>query len=255
MIDSARADREKAAYDEGSFRATRTRRHSVYRYMYGSPNSLRAKATWQGLVRDASSGRRVLEVGCGEGWDCRKFVEWGAAEVHGIDLSTKMLSVAKQHEQSNLKFFEHDLHKPWPHVYDVIVGRSILHHLEYQEIVTTLYQKNLAPGGHMVFVEPLGHSPVMRLYWRFGGDVHTPDERPFTRADIRWLQRQFPDFRLIPTNLTSIPAALLSWAVNADPNNALTRAADAIDVFLAQRIAWLRLHYRSAVFHIVKPAK
>ena len=253
MIDSARVEREKAAYDEGTYQATRDRRRSLYRYVYGSPNSLRAKATWQGLVRASLADKQVLEVGCGEGWDCKRFLEWGAREVHGIDLSTSMLAVAKQHEGPNLKFFEHDLHQPWPHVYDVIVGRSILHHLDYRTILTTLYERNLAPGGRMVFVEPLGHSPLMRLYWRFGGDVHTPDERPFTRSDIQWLQQRFEGFRLLPTNLLSIPASLFSWLVGLNPNNPLTRAADSADVFLAEKVAPLRLHYRSAVFDIVKP--
>jgi SAM-dependent methyltransferase len=252
-MDEARVGREKAAYDEGQFQATRAQMRSLYRYVYGSPNSLRAKARWQGLVRDSLAGKRLLEIGCGEGWDCRKFLDWGAQEVHGIDLSTSMLSVAKQYENPRLKFFEHDLHQAWPHAYDVIVGRSVLHHLDYRPILTSLYERNLAPGGHMVFVEPLGHSLLMRLYWAIGNSVHTPDERPFKRADILWLQQQFSGFKLIPTNLVSIPAAILSWLLRLDHNNPVTRSADAIDVFLAEHFERLKLHYRSAIFHIVKP--
>src|SRR5215471_15064099 len=102
-MDNDRTARDKAAYDEGDFQSLRKRIQSLYRYVYGSPNSLRAKAYWQGTVRDASKGRRVLEIGCGEGWDCRRFLEWGAAEVHGIDVSSAMLAVAKQHESAHLK--------------------------------------------------------------------------------------------------------------------------------------------------------
>ena len=106
-MDQDRASRDKAAYDEGDFTAVRRRFHSLYRYVYGSPNSLRIKAAWQGLVRDALQKKRVLEVGCGEGWDCRKFLEWGASEIHGVDVSSTMLAVAKQHEGPGLRFFAH----------------------------------------------------------------------------------------------------------------------------------------------------
>jgi SAM-dependent methyltransferase len=253
-MDNDRAARDKAAYDEGDFQSLRKRIQGLYRYVYGSPNSLRAKAYWQGTVRDALKGRRVLEIGCGEGWDCRRFLEWGAAEVHGIDVSTAMLAVAKQHESAHLKFFEHDLHQPWPYQYDVIVGRSVLHHLDYQPILTTLYDRNLAPGGQMVFVEPLGQGLLMRVYWALGRRLHTPDERPFRKADVQWMRGRFSGFKLFPMNLTSLPAAVASWVLRLGPDNVLTRLADRFDVFVADRIEPLKLHYRSAVFHISKPS-
>ena len=253
-MDPDRAAREKAAYDEGDFTAVRRRFHSLYRYVYGSPNSLRLKATWHGLVKGALQNRRVLEVGCGEGWDCRKFLEWGATEVHGIDLSSAMLAVARQHEGPRLKFFAHDLHQPWPHQYDVIVGRSVLHHLDYRVILEKLYENNLAPGGQMVFVEPLGQGLLMRVYWTLGSRFHTPDERPFTRNDIRWLRNRFASLQIVSMNYASLPAACLSWALGLSPDNAMTRWADRLDVSLAERFEGLKLHYRSAIFHITKPA-
>ena len=254
-MDPERVAREKAAYDEGDFSAARDRLRTLYRHVYRSPNSLRIKAHWQSMVREAVQGRRVLEVGCGEGWDCRRFIEWGAANVHGIDVSSAMLAAARQHEGPRLKFFEHDLHQPgpWPHTYDVIFGRSVLHHLDYRVILEKLYEQNLAAGGQMVFVEPLGEGLLMRLYWKLGSRVHTPDERPFCRDDIQWLRNRFVSFRLIPMNYASLPAAGLSWVLGMQPDNVLTRFADRLDVSLADRFERLTLHYRSAVLHIIKP--
>lgn len=40
-------------------------------------------------------GKRVLDLGCGFGHNCVGFVEKGASEVVGIDISEKMLSVAR----------------------------------------------------------------------------------------------------------------------------------------------------------------
>jgi SAM-dependent methyltransferase len=254
-MDPERAAREKAAYDEGDFSAARDRLRTLYRHVYRSPNSLRIKAHWQSMVREAVQGRRVLEVGCGEGWDCRRFLEWGAVNVHGIDVSSAMLAAARRHEGPRLKFFEHDLHQPgpWPHTYDVIFGRSVLHHLDYRVILEKLYEQNLAAGGQMVFVEPLGEGLLMRLYWKLGRRVHTPDERPFCRDDIRWLRRRFTDFKIVPMNLVSLPAALLSWLLHLPPDNPLTRLADRIDMYLANHSERIKLHYRSAVFCIAKP--
>ena len=40
-------------------------------------------------------GKRVLDLGCGFGEHCKKFVECGAEKVVGIDISEKMLEVAR----------------------------------------------------------------------------------------------------------------------------------------------------------------
>jgi len=40
-------------------------------------------------------GKRVLDLGCGFGWNCIYAVEQGAVSVTGIDISKKMLEKAK----------------------------------------------------------------------------------------------------------------------------------------------------------------
>jgi SAM-dependent methyltransferase len=41
------------------------------------------------------NGKRVLDLGCGFGEHCKRFVECGAQKVVGIDISEKMLEVAR----------------------------------------------------------------------------------------------------------------------------------------------------------------
>lgn len=41
-------------------------------------------------------GKRVLDLGCGFGEHCKLFAERGAQRVVGIDISSKMLTVARQ---------------------------------------------------------------------------------------------------------------------------------------------------------------
>ena len=40
-------------------------------------------------------GKRVLDLGCGYGWHCIYAMENGASSVVGVDISHKMLEVAK----------------------------------------------------------------------------------------------------------------------------------------------------------------
>ena len=42
------------------------------------------------------AGKQVLDLGCGYGWHCAYAAEHGAAHVTGVDLSEKMLEVARQ---------------------------------------------------------------------------------------------------------------------------------------------------------------
>ena len=40
-------------------------------------------------------GKRILDLGCGFGEHCKLFVEKGAEKVVGLDISQKMIEVAK----------------------------------------------------------------------------------------------------------------------------------------------------------------
>ena len=40
-------------------------------------------------------GKRILDIGCGAGYNCKQFIEKGAAFCLGIDISNNMLSLAK----------------------------------------------------------------------------------------------------------------------------------------------------------------
>ena len=42
------------------------------------------------------TGKTILDLGCGFGEHCKEFVSKGAEKVVGIDISTKMLEIAKE---------------------------------------------------------------------------------------------------------------------------------------------------------------
>jgi SAM-dependent methyltransferase len=254
-METTQAERERTAFSEDSeLVRARSRIGSLYSYVRRSPNSLRHYKRWYDLIESTCRGARALEIGCGQGGDCLRMARWGAVEVHGLEVAVDELAVARGYEGPTLRFFEHDLHEPWPHVYDLIIGRSVLHHLDYRRVLPRLYKDNLRPGGRMLFMEPLGDGLLMRLYWRFGTQFHTSDEAPLRRPDIDWFRREFTDFTLQPINYVSLPVSVVTWLIGLPPDNALTRLADRLDMRLAASAPGMDTSHRSALLEIRKPA-
>lgn len=81
-------------YDDPAF-------FTKYSQMTRSTQGLAGAGEWetlQSLLPDLS-GKRVLDLGCGYGWHCIYAAEHGAASVLGVDLSEKMLAVAREKTQ------------------------------------------------------------------------------------------------------------------------------------------------------------
>lgn len=109
------------------------------------------------LIPDLT-GKRVLDLGSGFGEHCRSFVEKGAAEVVGIDISEKMLAVArKENADPRIRY----LHLPMEELgslvaerggtFDVAVSSLALHYVEDFPGVVRNLARLLADGGLFVF--------------------------------------------------------------------------------------------------------
>lgn len=71
---------------------------------------------------------------------------------------------------------------------DVVAGTGVLHHVDldaaYPEIARILRR-----GGQAMFIEPLGHHPLLKLYRARTPEQRTPDEHPLVMEDFdlaRW---------------------------------------------------------------------
>jgi hypothetical protein len=104
----------------------------------------------------------------------------------------------------------------------------------------------------MVFMEPMSH-PMTIAFHRLVRSAHTPGEYPLNRSDVRWLEQTFPHCAVHPINFLSFPAGALSSFVFRSPDNALTRASDAIDRRLERRGS-LRGYARQAIIVVEKPS-
>ncbi len=100
------------------------------------------------------TGKRVLDLGCGYGEHCISFIQKGADRVVGIDISEKMLEVAKA-ENSDSKI-EYRL-MPIEDIdqitekFDVVISSLALHYVEDFKGVVKNVNGLLTPGGEFIF--------------------------------------------------------------------------------------------------------
>jgi SAM-dependent methyltransferase len=144
-------------------------------------------------------GRTILELGCGSGINSVLLARRGA-RVIAVDISRSLIEVAARRVAvhgvgDRVRFVTgsaHDLPLAAESV-DVVVGISVLHHLELDAAAREI-GRVLKPGGRAIFKEPVRASSLLRLarpvvpYRR--SDV-SPFERPLTPADLETFRRRF----------------------------------------------------------------
>jgi SAM-dependent methyltransferase len=246
---------ERAAYDEGAVFEQSDAWNQRVPHVFQAPNTERGEALFAQLMADAvRSGGRVLDAGCATGETARQTVQLGASEVLAVDLSERFLQKARQlgDGEGRIEYRLHDLHRPLDGRFDLVVGRSVLHHIDWRSFLQRTYSDNLAPGGRILFMEPMSH-PMTIAFHRLVRSAHTPGEYPLNRSDVRWLEQTFPRCEVQPINFLSFPAGVLSSYLFRSPDNSLTRATDAIDRRLERRGSF-RPYARQAIIQIDKPS-
>ncbi len=144
----------------------------------------------------------VLEIGCGSGLFTEKMAHTGAKTV-AIDLSLiDLLELGRKKENTELFFEVADAHnlKYATNSFDIVVGSSILHHLEVDKAIDEVCRV-LKPGGKMIFAEPNMLNPQIMIQKnvpfikRLMGD--SPDETAFFRWSLAAL---FAITRFLPAS-------------------------------------------------------
>jgi len=229
--DSERAERERAAYDEGRVKERSHAWMTRFEHIFDGRNTRRGEAEWESLIRQAvEGGGRVLDVGCGEGVTARLALACGATYVLGIDISERELAGAFATQiPGRLEFRVADAEQSLSDgPFDLVVGRSVLHHVDFRSFLDRIAVNNLAPGGQMLWMEPLAH-PLALAFHKLVRSAHTPDEFPLLPRDLRWIRQRFPGTRIVPINLLSFPAGVVSSMLFETADNRLMRVADVTD--------------------------
>lgn len=150
-------------------------------------------------------GRRVLDVGCGEGSTAVLMAKLGA-HVTGVDISPGSIEVCKRRArldsvESQTRFYCSPLETlELPEgSFDIIWGDAILHHVipELDRVLSQLLRW-ARPGALFIFSEPVSLTPWLRRL-RKALPIHTeatPGARPLERAELETILRHLPGLEL-----------------------------------------------------------
>ncbi len=127
-----------------------------YSHMPRSEHGLEAAGEWEALqtLLPDFAHKRMLDLGCGYGWHCIYALEHGAAAVTGVDISEKMLAVARKETGAGNVSYIHaameDVDFP-DGSFDVVLSSLALHYVaSFTDMARKIYRW-LAPGGDFVF--------------------------------------------------------------------------------------------------------
>lgn len=176
---------------------------------WGSPaGKLRAQRRAQMIIDGAGlkSGMNVLEIGCGTGMFTEMFAAVVGTKILAVDISPDLIIKARARSllQNQVEFLEKRFEDiRLQKTFDVIIGSSILHHLDMNkslEIIKSL----LKPGGKISFAEPNMLNPQVFLernlrFLKVFSYV-SPDETAFVRWKLQSLlsDRGFVDIDIKP---------------------------------------------------------
>ena len=179
--------------------------------VYRRPGSLFSKQ-WGLKQLGSLEGKKVLEIGCGEGENCALLALLGA-EVTGIDISPKSIQNAELRCKINgvsdrVDFICSPIEtSKVGEKYDIITITAFLHHiLDDLNFCMDRVTQLLKPEGMLLIEEPTCPLPFVR---RIRGlipiapDAATPDERPLNRSEIELVKSYFSKVTVKEFGLTS----------------------------------------------------
>lgn len=157
-------------------------------------------------------GGKVLEIGCGVGWESIAWAENGM-DIHSIDLSPAALDLAKKNfEHNNLKGdlrLANAEELPFEdNSFDIVTSLGVLHQTESTERAVSQVHRVLKPGGHA----------VITLYYKYSWKIllakfakvnfeFSHEDAPITRLyDRNDLKPLFSDFSKVDIFLDYIRA-------------------------------------------------
>ncbi|RKU47551.1 hypothetical protein DL546_006496 [Coniochaeta pulveracea] len=134
---------------------------------------------------------RILDLGCGTGRNTLKLLSIPGAEIHGADLSPKMLDVAKERCNQAWNDLPQDQRASFLtfHVHDVLSPNKALYQLQFDIIISTLVVEHLPLSNFFTEVNrllvPGGVLLVTNMHSEMGAKSQAGFNDPLTGEKIR----------------------------------------------------------------------
>lgn len=127
-----------------------------YAQMDRSRLGLQGAGEWKTLepMLPDFAGRDVLDLGCGYGWHCAYAAEHGARSVLGLDISGKMLEVARGHQAASVIEYRRMAMEDADFAdgsFDVVLSSLAFHYVADFGALVRKIVRWLRPGGDFVF--------------------------------------------------------------------------------------------------------
>ena len=154
------------------------------------------------------AGKKVLDLGCGIGDASVAFARRGAT-VSGIDISKKMVEIAsalarKAEHRITIKQMNAEKLLFENETFDLVYGRGILHHVNIT-LTTKEVFRVLKKDGKAIFVEPLAHNPMIKIYDKVADSIRSPVERRISSSEIDGLSNLFSSVYYRGLHLFTLP--------------------------------------------------
>jgi len=208
------------------------------------------------LLAPICPGAKAIEYGCGTGSYSFFMAEHGA-EVTGIDISETCIKKARMRAKdrgvSGISFAMMDAeHLDFDDsTFDVVRGTAILHHLDMEKALKEI-ARVLRPAGRALFIEPLGHNPVINLYRKMTFQYRTSEEHPMKRQDLFLMTKLFRKTHFRYFHLFSISAVPFR---NTIFFRGIVRVLRVIDRAVLNYIPGLKLLAWHVVIYLENPYK
>lgn len=136
------------------------------------------------------SGKRVIDIGCGDGTYTIELFDRGKPKyIYGVDLAEKAIGIAQQKIGNRKIFFEAQMADSLFYAsdsFDIAYIRGLLHHVDKP---VDVLREALRVAKTAVVIEPNGYNPVLKLLEKFSKYHIEHREKSYAPVTLqRWIR-------------------------------------------------------------------